>query len=281
MPNRKTATSAVPDRRPTRREDFSSACLTGFTGLWISDMNRSYVIFGAYGGIGSALCRRLAGKGAKLMLAGRDEVRLSELTAELGAEAFCLDACDVQQVERGMKRAEEVHGPTSGVANCVGSLLLKPAHLLSEAEWDTTVATNLKSAFAVVRGAALTMGHEGGSVVLLSTAAARIGLANHEAISAAKAGIEGLALAASASYAAKGIRINCVSPGMTRTPLTSKLLQNEMMAKASAGMHALGRVGEPDEIASAIEWLLDPQQSWVTGQVIGVDGGLSRIRSRS
>jgi NAD(P)-dependent dehydrogenase (short-subunit alcohol dehydrogenase family) len=244
-------------------------------------MNESYVVFGAYGGIGSALCRRLARKGARLLLAGRNQMRLSELAAELGAESFCLDARNLQQVESCMKRATELHGPITGVANCVGSLLLKPAHLLSEEEWDATLATNLKSAFAVVRGAALTMAKQGGSIVLLSTAAARIGLANHEAISAAKAGIEGLALAASASYASKGIRVNCVAPGMTRTPLTAKLLQNELMAKASAGMHALGRIGEPDEIASAIEWLLDPEQSWITGQVIGVDGGLSRIRSRS
>ena len=178
-------------------------------------MKQSYVVFGAYGGIGSTLCRRLAKKGAKLLLAGRDEVRLSALAAELGAETFCLDACNLQQVESCMKRATEFHGSTSGVANCVGSLLLKPAHLL-----------------AVVRAAAITMTEKGGSVVLLSTAAARIGLANHEAISAAKAGIEGLALAASASYASKGIRFNCVAPGMTRTPLTAKLLQNEMMAKA-------------------------------------------------
>jgi 3-oxoacyl-[acyl-carrier protein] reductase len=246
-----------------------------------SDMNASYVVFGAYGGIGSALCRRLARKGAKLVLAGRDEARLPALAAELGAEAFCLDACNLQQVESCMKRATELHGPTTGVANCVGSLLLKPAHLLSEEEWDAMIATNLKSAFAVVRGAAITMAQQGGAVVLLSTAAARIGLANHEAISAAKAGIEGLALAASATYASKGIRVNCVAPGMTRTPLTAKLLQNDLMAKASAGMHALGRIGEPAEIASAIEWLLDPEQSWITGQVIGVDGGLSRIRSRS
>lgn len=244
-------------------------------------MSQSYVVFGPYGGIGSALCRRLANKGAKLLLAGRDEVRLSKLAAELRAETFCLDACNLQQVETCMKRAEEFHGPTTGVANCVGSLVLKPAHLLSQVEWDSAIATNLKSAFAVVRGAALTMAQQGGSVVLLSSAAARIGLANHEAISAAKAGIEGLALAASASYASKGIRVNCVAPGMTRTPLTAKLLQSEMMAKASAGMHALGRIGEPEEIASAIEWLLDPEQSWITGQVIGVDGGLSRIRSRS
>jgi 3-oxoacyl-[acyl-carrier protein] reductase len=244
-------------------------------------MAQAYIVIGAYGGVGSALSRRLAKKGANLLLAGRDEVRLASLAAELGAQTFALDASNVRQVELCMKQAVERFGPVSGVANCVGSLLLKPAHRLTEEEWDATIATNLKSAFAVVRGAAITMSQQGGSVVLLSTAAARIGLANHEAISAAKAGIEGLALAASASYASKGIRVNCVAPGMTRTPLTAKLLQNETMAKASAGMHALGRIGEPDEVASAIEWLLDPEQSWVTGQVIGVDGGLSRIRSRS
>jgi 3-oxoacyl-[acyl-carrier protein] reductase len=240
-------------------------------------MSNSYVVFGAYGGVGAALCKRLANKGAALLLAGRDEARLASLAGELGAKVFPLDATDLRQVESCMRQAATLHGQVDGVANCVGSLLLKPAHLLSEEEWDTTITTNLKSAFAVVRAATATMAQKGGSIVLLSTAAARIGLANHEAISAAKAGIEGLALAAAASYASKGIRVNCVAPGMTRSPLTAKLLENEMMAKASAGMHALGRIGEPNEIASAIEWLLDPEQSWVTGQVIGVDGGLSRI----
>ena len=247
----------------------------------VAYMAQSYVIFGAYGGIGSTLCRRLAKKGAQLLLAGRDEVRLANLAAELGAETFPLDASNLAQVESCIKHGEELFGDLDGVANCVGSLTLKPAHLLSEEDWDAAISTNLKSAFAVVRGAAITMANHGGSVVLTSSAAARIGLANHEVISAAKAGIEGLALAASASYASKKIRVNCVAPGMTRTPLTAKLLQNEVMAKGSAGMHALGRIGEPDDIASAMEWLLDPQQSWITGQVIGVDGGLSRIRSRN
>ena len=244
-------------------------------------MTVSYVVFGAYAGVGSALCRRLDKKGAKLLLAGRDEARLASLAAELGAQTFPVDATNLRQVESCVKQASELYGGVTGVANCVGSLLLKPAHLLSEEEWDATITTNLKSAFAVVRAATAAMAQQGGSIVLLSTAAARIGLANHEAISAAKAGIEGLALAAAATYASKGIRVNCVAPGMTRTPLTAKLLQNDAMAKASAGMHALGRIGEPNDIASAIEWLLDPEQSWVTGQVIGVDGGLSRIHSRS
>lgn len=244
-------------------------------------MGQSYVVVGAYGGIGSALSRRLAKNGADLLLAGRDEVRLACLAAELGAQTFVLDAINPKQVEACLKHAVQLFGSVTGAANCVGSLLLKPAHLLSDEDWDSTIATNLKSAFAVVRAAALSMSQSGGSVVLVSTAAARIGLANHEAISASKAGIEGLALAAAASYAAKRIRVNCVAPGMTRTPLTAKLLQNETMAKASAGMHALGRIGEPEDVASAIAWLLDPAQSWVTGQVIGVDGGLSRIRTRN
>jgi len=244
-------------------------------------MNGAYVVLGAYGGVGSALCRRLAKKGADLLLAGRDETRLATMAAELGTQTFPVDATNLGQVVSCMKQASELYGQVNGVANCVGSLLLKPAHLLSEEEWDATITTNLKSAFAVVRAAATAMAQQGGSIVLLSTAAVRIGLANHEAISAAKAGVEGLALAAAASYASKGIRVNCVAPGMTRTPLTAKLLQNEMTAKASAAMHSLGRIGEPNDIASAIEWLLDPEQSWVTGQVLGVDGGLSRIRSRS
>jgi len=241
---------------------------------------KSYVIFGPYGGIGSALTRLLANQGSQLLLAGRDEERLSRLASDVGAQTFTLDATNLDEVSACMKHAEQLFGEVHGAANCVGSLLLKPAHLLTGQEWADAIHTNLGSAFAVVRAAASVMMAHGGSIVLVSSAAARIGLPNHEAISAAKAGVEGLALAASASYASRRIRVNCVAPGMTRTPLTAKLLPNDVMSKASASLHALGRIGEPEEVASAIEWLLSSEQSWVTGQVIGVDGGLSRIRSR-
>jgi NAD(P)-dependent dehydrogenase (short-subunit alcohol dehydrogenase family) len=121
----------------------------------------------------------------------------------------------------------------------------------------------------------------GGSIVLMSTAAARVGLANHEAIAAAKAGVVGLVISAAATYAPKGIRVNCVAPGLVRTPMTERLTANEASLKASVALHALGRIGEPADVAAAIEWLLDPAQTWVTGQVIGVDGGLGSVRSRS
>ena len=117
--------------------------------------------------------------------------------------------------------------------------------------------------------------------MLMSSAAARIGLANHEAIAAAKAGIIGLAQSASATYAAKNIRFNVVAPGLVDTPLAAGITRSPVMKKASEAMHPLGRIGQPDEIASVIEWLLSSDSSWVTGQVIGVDGGLSSVRCRA
>ena len=240
----------------------------------------SYLVFGATGGIGSNLCRRLASRGARLFLAARDGDRLGQLAAELHAVACPTDATRFEEVDACVDKAMQLHGGIDGVVNCVGSLLLKSAHATTEAEWLGTVATNLTSAFAVVRAGAKAMMNTGGSIVLVSSAAARIGLANHEAIAAAKAGVIGLTLSAAATYAARGIRVNCVAPGLVRTPMTSRLTGNETALKASVAMHALGRIGEPEDVAAAIEWLLGREQSWVTGQTLGIDGGLASVRSR-
>ena len=237
------------------------------------------LILGATGGIGGALARRLAAQGTMLLLASRDAARLEALSVETGGTPIVLDATRPAEVEAAAAKAVETHGRLDGLANCVGSILLKPAHLTSEEEWDGVVSTNLKSAYATVRTAARAM-TAGGSVVLVSSAAARLGLASHEAIAAAKAGVIGLTLSAAATYAPKGLRVNAVAPGLVRTPMTARITGNETALKASTALHALGRVGEPEDVASAIAWLLDPAQSWVTGQVIGVDGGLATLRSR-
>jgi NAD(P)-dependent dehydrogenase (short-subunit alcohol dehydrogenase family) len=214
-----------------------------------------------------------------LLIAGRNPGKLEALAAEIGAVPLVLDARRAAEVQAGLEGAVERFGRVDGVANCVGSLLLKPAHLTSQDEFDATVATNLGSAFATVHAAGRVM-RQGGSIVLVSSAAARLGLPNHEAIAAAKAGIIGLALSAAATYASRGLRVNCVAPGLVETPLTAGITGNAQAAKASTAMHALGRLGSPGDVASAIEWFLAPEQSWVTGQVLGVDGGLGSVRAR-
>jgi NAD(P)-dependent dehydrogenase (short-subunit alcohol dehydrogenase family) len=235
------------------------------------------LVLGASGGIGAAVARRLAAQGALVALASRASDRLDQLATELSAPAHALDAADVEAIERAAEATRAAYGRLDGIANCVGSLLLKPAHLTKLEEWHETLAVNLTSAFGAVRAAAKTM-PQGGSVVLMASSAARIGLANHEAIAAAKAGVIGLAKAAAASYARRGLRVNAVAPGLVKTPLTRRIWESERGAAASQGLHPLGRFGEPDEVASLICWLLDPHNSWITGEVISLDGGLATAK---
>ena len=243
-------------------------------------MSPAYLVLGATGGIGSAVSRLLAASGANLGLAARDEGRLSSLAAEIGGSTHPLDATSLDAVGAAAEAMVAQHGSLNGIVNCVGSILLRPAHRTSEDQWRTTLSQNLDTAFAAVRAGTATMLESGGSIVLLSSAAARIGLANHEAVAAAKAGVVGLARAAAASYAPRGIRVNVVAPGLVRTPLSEPILRSPASEKASVAMHPLGRLGEPDDVARAIAWLLDPAQSWVTGQELGVDGGLGTLRSQ-
>ena len=224
------------------------------------------------------MARLVVAAGGRVFLAGRDAARLEATANELGMPWGTVEATDPDQIDACADAAAASLGGLDGITNCVGSILLKPAHLTSTADWSATIATNLTSAFGCVRAAGRLLKAEGGSVVLVSSAAARVGLANHEAIAAAKAGIMGLVLSAAATYARQKIRFNAVAPGLVRTPLAAGLVASELAEKASIGMHPLGRLGEPGDVARAIVWLLDPAQSWVTAQVIGVDGGLADVK---
>ncbi len=243
-----------------------------------------HLILGATGGIGSTLARQLAAQGARLTLAARNAEAVEALASELGATAVVIDATSATDIDRAVEVTVQTYGRIDGAANCVGSLLLKPAHLTRPEEFDDVLSVNLRSAFALVRAATRAMMSNtdpaGGSIVLVASAAARIGLANHEAIAAAKGGVISLTLSAAASYAAKQVRVNCVAPGLVRTPLTARITGSAAAEQSSLAMHALGRLGEPADVARAIAFLLDPENSWITGQTLGVDGGLGTLRSR-
>jgi NAD(P)-dependent dehydrogenase (short-subunit alcohol dehydrogenase family) len=243
-----------------------------------------HLILGATGGIGSVLARQLAAHGAQLVLAARNADALQALGTELGATTVLVDATLPADIDRAVETAVQTHGRLDGAANCVGSLLLKPAHLTRPEEFDDVLSANLRSAFSLVRASTRAMMNNsepaGGSIVLVASAAARIGLANHEAIAAAKGGVISLTLSAATSYASKQVRVNCVAPGLVRTPLTARITGSAAGEQSSLAMHALGRLGEPADVARAIAFLLDPENNWITGQTLGVDGGLGTLRSR-
>ncbi len=229
--------------------------------MTIDNDTRAHLVLGAGGGIGAATARRLAARGDGALLAGRGEESLRALGLDLDLPFAALDATRTDEVERAALRVVDTWGRLDGIVNAVGSVLLKPAHATSDEEWDATIATNLRSAFAAVRAAGKVM-RTGGSIVLLSSAAARTGLPNHEAIAAAKAGVIGLTLSAAATYAPRGLRVNAIAPGLVETKLTERITGSAVGRSASIGMHALGRLGRlgrPDDIASAACWLLDPE----------------------
>ena len=248
----------------------------------------AYVVIGAAGGIGSSLCRMLAAKGARLFLVGQTAEKLDGLAAELrdgNADGEYIphraDATISSDVDSAFAAAGERFGALAGAVNLVGSIPIKPAHQTADAELERTLLLNVHTAFFTLRAAARIMMATGGSIVLASSVAARIGLANHESIALAKAAVEGLVRAAAATYAGKNIRVNAVAPGLVDTPLAAKFTASELTLKASTAMHPLGRIGTPDDVAPAIAWLLDPATTWVTGQVLGIDGGLSTVKAKA
>lgn len=227
----------------------------------------NFLVIAASSGIGQEVVRMLKAAGHSVFTTARD-------SAKITPDAI-LDATDFDAVDAVFQQAGEL----DGVVNCSGSVLLKPAHLTSREQYEAIIHTSLTTAFATIRGAGKYM-QKGGSVVLVSSAAALEGLANHEAIAAAKAGVVGLTLSAAATYASANLRVNAVAPGLVQTPLTASITGNDTARKFSEAMHALGRLGKPQDVARAIVFLLDPENDWITGQVWAVDGGLSRVRPK-
>lgn len=234
-----------------------------------------HLIGGITGGIGRALAKRLADDGATVAGFARKREDLSEIGVK---EVFEADARESGALDAAFKEAADRFGTPAGYAHCIGSVFLKPIHTMKDDEWAEVIATNLTTAFHALRASVKAMRREkAGSIVLISSVAARFGLPSHEAIAAAKGGIEGLVRAASASYVNFGVRVNGVAPGLVETAATKHLLGSDQARKLSASMHPLGRIGNPEEVASLIAWLLSEDASWVSGQVWSIDGGMGGI----
>lgn len=245
-----------------------------------SENSKTFVVFGAGGGIGSRVTQELLESGNRVLAASRSQEKITSGKHDtncLGSHKISLDSPETFQT--AVDAAVSRWGGVDGIVNCIGGLLLKPVHATTLEEWNNQILIHLTSSFIVLKAGINALKESSGSLVFISSIAASRGLMNHEAVAAAKSGIEGLMRSAAATYAAKGVRINAVAPGLVDTPMTQSIFSSEMMYKASVAMHPLKRTGTPDNISSAVCWLLDSRQSWMTGQVIHVDGGMSAVQS--
>ena len=241
----------------------------------------NFLIIAGTSEIGLCVIKRLIKKKHQIFITGSNSEKLSLIAKEYQLPHALLDASHFLAVDNVFQQAIREIGTLHGVVNCAGSLLLKSAHTTKQDEYDATISANLTTAFAVVSAAGKHLANQGGSAVLISSAAAMTGIPNHEAIAAAKAGIIGLARSAAATYASNHIRFNVVAPGLVETSLTHKIINNPTARKASESMHAIGRLGMPEDVASAVEFFLNPENSWITGQILAVDGGLSSLKPKA
>lgn len=242
-------------------------------------MKRKVIIYGGSGGIGSATGRILRARGYDLHLVGRSEEKLAALAAELGATFTVGDVADSGLFARVAQAAGDV---VDGLVYAVGTINLRSLQRLAEADFLNDFRINALGAALAVQASLPALKRSSGvaSVVLFSSVAAQQGFSLHASIGMAKGAIVGLTLSLAAELAPK-VRVNAIAPSLTRTSLAESVLGSEQMATAIAGLHAMQRLGVPNDVAALTAFLLSEDAEWITGQVIGVDGGRSTLRTKN
>jgi len=232
------------------------------------------LILGATGSIGSSLARKIVDDGGEVHLTGRDESILTDLASELNAT---FTACDVLEENFSEKIFNDLgETPINGLAYCVGSIDLKPLKLTKKSDYMQSFNLNLVSAIEIIRRSTDILKKNNGSIVLFSTVAVKRGFTNHSIVASAKGAIEGLTVSLAAELAPY-VRVNCIAPSLTKSKISNFILKNEKMADSIAKMHPLKRLGEGSDSSSVANFLLSDKSSWITGQILGVDGGRSTL----
>jgi NAD(P)-dependent dehydrogenase (short-subunit alcohol dehydrogenase family) len=244
-------------------------------------MSPILLVTGAAGGLGRAIVARAAAShaDARIAVVSRDAHHLTDAFGDAHTQIVA-DVSTFDGAQQAMKQCVETLGAPAMLAHCVGNILLVPAARTTEAQYRDVMRANLDSAFftlgafvAAARTAAIPA-----SACFVSTIAAGIGISNHEAVAAAKGGLEAMVRSAAATYAANGMRFNAVAPGLMDTPAAAKFLASPALREASAKQYPLGTIGTAEEIAELMLWLLSDSARRVTGQTWTVDGGFTAVR---
>ena len=235
-------------------------------------MTEKYLIVGATGSIGSSLAEQLYNSGKEVHLIGRDENQTKSLSEKLSCSYTIIDVLEDGFINKIKSEIDDI----KGIAYCVGSIDLKPLRMVSENDFEKCMKLNLYSAVEIIKGYHEILKKNKGTIVLFSTVAAQRGFTNHSIIASAKAAVEGLTVSLAAEFA-PNIRVNCIAPSLTNSKIAEPMLKNKAVADGIAKAHPLKRLGEGKDSASLARFLLTEDSSWVTGQIIAVDGGRSKL----
>ena len=235
-------------------------------------MSGKYIIFGATGSIGSSLAEKLTNDKADIHLVARNQDEVKPLAERLGCPFTVADVLQDGFIDKVKADVPEA----KGIAYCIGSIDLKPVRMTKEEDFNKCMKLNLYSAVEAIKGFQDSLRKNKGSIVLFSTAAVHRGFTNHSIIASAKAAVEGLAISLAAEFAPH-IRVNCIAPSLTNSKIAQPMLKNSAIADGIAKAHPLKRIGEGQDSASLAKFLICEDSSWITGQVIAVDGGRSRL----
>jgi NAD(P)-dependent dehydrogenase (short-subunit alcohol dehydrogenase family) len=237
-------------------------------------MAKKFLIFGATGAIGSTLAHKLYEEKLDCHLIGRNEEELKNISKKLNYTYSVCDVLKLNFVQDLVKDLSETK--IIGIAYCVGSIDIKPFRLTKANDFVSSYVLNLVAVTEIIRNFQENLKNNKASIVLFSTVAAKKGFSNHSIISSAKAAIEGLTVALAAELA-PNIRINCIAPSLTKSKIASTVIKNSTIEESIAKMHPLKRIGQGIDSANLANFLLTDKSSWITGQIIGVDGGRSSI----
>lgn len=229
--------------------------------------NKTILIVGASSGIGKSLAESLVKTGANIITASRNNPNIEGVTHH---------NLDVTEDEPNM---DFLPAELDGLVYCPGTINLKPFQRLKLTDFQNDLDINLMGAIKVLQAAFKSLKKaKGSSVVLFSTVASKLGMNFHSSIATAKAAVEGLGKSLAAEWSMHDIRVNIIAPSLTDTPLAENLLSTEDRKEATKKRHPIGRYGQSEDIAQMAEYLLDDKAGWITGQVIGIDGGIGSLK---
>jgi len=235
-------------------------------------MSEKYLIFGATGSVGSSLAEQLKNSGNDIHLVARNESEVKAISEKLSCSYTVADVLGDGFIEKVKSDIKDI----KGIAYCVGSIDLKPLRMVTEADMNKCMKLNLYSAIEAIKGYQESLKKNKGSVVLFSTVAAQRGFTNHTIIASSKAAVEGLTVTLAAEFA-PNIRVNCIAPSLSKSKIAEPMLKNPTIAEGIAKAHPLKRLGEGKDSAALAKFLITEESSWITGQVIAVDGGRSKL----